>query len=203
MRVTSERVGQSCKHGRVHTAGTRNSILDFGREDLRSRNTDLCRNLSIFLQRSAKMPRIRRNWDGLGNLLLEFHKVAFYNSYNLWSLHRNTALNYMSAARVKLKARLNHWTTFTLHSGDRSGAIDSAVSLQKQNEELKALLDQYLSSRVNDELQVRFWISLWKITDKSHVKLTKIKHRRERETLAFPVDIPGRHAPAYRSVQWK
>jgi dynein regulatory complex protein 1 len=36
----------------------------------------------------------------------------------------------------------------------RSGAIDSAVSLQKQNEELKALLDQYLSSRVNDELQV-------------------------------------------------
>ena len=41
MRVTSERVGQSCKHGRVHTAGTRNSILDFGREDLRSRNTDL------------------------------------------------------------------------------------------------------------------------------------------------------------------
>ena len=60
----------------------------------------------------------------------------------------------MSAARVKLKARLNHWTTFTLHSGDRSGAIDSAVSLQKQNEELKALLDQYLSSRVNDELQV-------------------------------------------------
>jgi len=36
----------------------------------------------------------------------------------------------------------------------RSGAIDIAVSLQKQNEELKALLDQYLSSRVNDELQV-------------------------------------------------
>merc|ERR1719163_1665375 len=36
----------------------------------------------------------------------------------------------------------------------RSAAIDSAVALQKQNEELKALLDQYLSSRVNDELQV-------------------------------------------------
>jgi dynein regulatory complex protein 1 len=36
----------------------------------------------------------------------------------------------------------------------RSSAIDSAVSLQKQNEELKALLDQYLSSKVNDELQV-------------------------------------------------
>merc|ERR1712216_1006206 len=36
----------------------------------------------------------------------------------------------------------------------RSSAIDNAVSLQKQNEELKALLDQYLSSRVNDELQV-------------------------------------------------
>jgi len=36
----------------------------------------------------------------------------------------------------------------------RSSAIDSAVNLQKQNEELKALLDQYLSSKVNEELQV-------------------------------------------------
>merc|ERR1712182_83322 len=36
----------------------------------------------------------------------------------------------------------------------RSSAIDSAVSFQKQNEELKALLDQHLSSKVNEELQV-------------------------------------------------
>merc|ERR1719506_318483 len=36
----------------------------------------------------------------------------------------------------------------------RSKAIDSAVSLQKQNEELKQLLDQYLGSKVNEELQV-------------------------------------------------
>merc|ERR1719491_2273755 len=36
----------------------------------------------------------------------------------------------------------------------RSKAIDSAVVLQKQNEELKQLLDQYLGSKVNEELQV-------------------------------------------------
>merc|ERR1711937_1104933 len=36
----------------------------------------------------------------------------------------------------------------------RSKAIDSAVGLQKQNEELKQLLDQYLGSKVNEELQV-------------------------------------------------
>ncbi|CAJ1413811.1 unnamed protein product [Effrenium voratum] len=36
----------------------------------------------------------------------------------------------------------------------RSKAIDSAVAMQKQNEELKALLDQYLGSKVNEELQV-------------------------------------------------
>merc|ERR1719169_148603 len=36
----------------------------------------------------------------------------------------------------------------------RSEAIDGAVSMQKQNEELKQLLDQYLGSRVNEELQV-------------------------------------------------
>jgi dynein regulatory complex protein 1 len=36
----------------------------------------------------------------------------------------------------------------------RSTAIDNAVNMQKQNEELKQLLDQYLGSRVNEELQV-------------------------------------------------
>jgi dynein regulatory complex protein 1 len=36
----------------------------------------------------------------------------------------------------------------------RSKAIDGAVSMQKQNEELKQLLDQYLASKVNEELQV-------------------------------------------------
>merc|ERR1712217_31437 len=36
----------------------------------------------------------------------------------------------------------------------RSKAIDGAVSMQKQNEELKQLLDQYLGSKVNEELQV-------------------------------------------------
>lgn len=36
----------------------------------------------------------------------------------------------------------------------RSKSIDSAVAMQKQNEELKALLDQYLGSKVNEELQV-------------------------------------------------
>jgi len=36
----------------------------------------------------------------------------------------------------------------------RSKAIDSAVNMQKQNEELKQLLDQYLGSKVNEELQV-------------------------------------------------
>jgi dynein regulatory complex protein 1 len=36
----------------------------------------------------------------------------------------------------------------------RSKGIDSAVGLQKQNEELKQLLDQYLGSKVNEELQV-------------------------------------------------
>mmetsp|Transcript_36815 Transcript_36815/g.67486 ORF Transcript_36815/g.67486 Transcript_36815/m.67486 type:complete len:86 (+) Transcript_36815:3-260(+) len=36
----------------------------------------------------------------------------------------------------------------------RSKNIDSAVAMQKQNEELKLLLDQYLGSKVNEELQV-------------------------------------------------
>lgn len=36
----------------------------------------------------------------------------------------------------------------------RSANIDSAISLQKQNEELKKLLDQYLGSKVNEELQI-------------------------------------------------
>mmetsp|Transcript_11139 Transcript_11139/g.25266 ORF Transcript_11139/g.25266 Transcript_11139/m.25266 type:complete len:671 (+) Transcript_11139:64-2076(+) len=36
----------------------------------------------------------------------------------------------------------------------RSKSIDSAVGMQKQNEELKLLLDQYLGSKVNEELQV-------------------------------------------------
>merc|ERR1712144_171092 len=33
-------------------------------------------------------------------------------------------------------------------------SIDSAVGMQKQNEELKQLLDQYLGSKVNEDLQV-------------------------------------------------
>lgn len=36
----------------------------------------------------------------------------------------------------------------------RSKVIDSAVSMQKQNEELKQLLDQYLGSKVNEKLQI-------------------------------------------------
>lgn len=36
----------------------------------------------------------------------------------------------------------------------RSDDIESAISLQKQNEELKKLLDQYLGSKVNEELHV-------------------------------------------------
>jgi len=36
----------------------------------------------------------------------------------------------------------------------RSKSIDGAVNMQKQNEELKQLLDQYLGSKVNEELQV-------------------------------------------------
>merc|ERR1711964_56328 len=49
----------------------------------------------------------------------------------------------------------------------RSDGIDSAVALQKQNTELKALLDQYLSSKVNEELQV----------PPTHVIRTQIVHR--------------------------
>merc|ERR1719161_2361689 len=36
----------------------------------------------------------------------------------------------------------------------RAKSIDGAVNMQKQNEELKQLLDQYLGSKVNEELQV-------------------------------------------------
>merc|ERR1740123_1058392 len=36
----------------------------------------------------------------------------------------------------------------------RAKAIDGAVNMQKQNEELKQLLDEYLGSKVNEELQV-------------------------------------------------
>merc|ERR1711904_681161 len=38
--------------------------------------------------------------------------------------------------------------------GARAKSIDAAVTMQKQNEELKQLLDQYLGSKVNEELQV-------------------------------------------------
>jgi dynein regulatory complex protein 1 len=38
--------------------------------------------------------------------------------------------------------------------GSRAKSIESAVNMQKQNEELKQLLDQYLGSKVNEELQV-------------------------------------------------
>merc|ERR1712139_429339 len=38
--------------------------------------------------------------------------------------------------------------------GQRAKSIDAAVNMQKQNEELKQLLDQYLGSKVNEELQV-------------------------------------------------
>jgi dynein regulatory complex protein 1 len=38
--------------------------------------------------------------------------------------------------------------------GARAKSIDAAVNMQKQNEELKQLLDQYLGSKVNEELQV-------------------------------------------------
>eukprot|EP00746_Dinoflagellata_sp_MGD_P161331 gnl/MRDRNA2_/MRDRNA2_88425_c0_seq1.p1 gnl/MRDRNA2_/MRDRNA2_88425_c0~~gnl/MRDRNA2_/MRDRNA2_88425_c0_seq1.p1 ORF type:complete len:684 (+),score=248.70 gnl/MRDRNA2_/MRDRNA2_88425_c0_seq1:133-2184(+) len=38
--------------------------------------------------------------------------------------------------------------------GSRAKSIDAAVNMQKQNEELKQLLDQYLGSKVNEELQV-------------------------------------------------
>lgn len=36
----------------------------------------------------------------------------------------------------------------------RSKAVDSAIAMQKQNEELKQLLDQYLGSKVNEELEI-------------------------------------------------
>merc|ERR1712216_247500 len=36
----------------------------------------------------------------------------------------------------------------------RNKIVDDAVSLQKQNEELKTLLDQYLGSKVNEELHI-------------------------------------------------
>merc|ERR1711937_524150 len=38
--------------------------------------------------------------------------------------------------------------------GSRAKSIDAAVNMQKQNEELKQLLDHYLGSKVNEELQV-------------------------------------------------
>merc|ERR1711977_509272 len=38
--------------------------------------------------------------------------------------------------------------------GSRAKSIDAAVNMQKQNEELKQLLDQYLGPKVNEELQV-------------------------------------------------
>merc|ERR1711904_746162 len=38
--------------------------------------------------------------------------------------------------------------------GSRAKSIDAAVNMQKQNEELKQLHDQYLGSKGNEELQV-------------------------------------------------
>merc|ERR1712014_123204 len=51
----------------------------------------------------------------------------------------------------------------------RSKAIDSAVGMQKQNEELKQLLDQYLGSKVNEELQVPPTHVIRVVTDNSGI----------------------------------
>lgn len=37
---------------------------------------------------------------------------------------------------------------------ERAGSLHDVESLQHQNNELRALLNQYLSSRINDELQI-------------------------------------------------
>ena len=70
-----------------------------------------------------------RFWQKLSHVLPDMHQ-------RVWkSLHNNLDKYW----------RLLHY---------RSTLVDDAVNLQKQNEELKHLLDQYLGSKVNEELQV-------------------------------------------------
>lgn len=43
---------------------------------------------------------------------------------------------------------------FAANPQERAGSLHDVESLQHQNNELRALLNQYLSSRINDELQI-------------------------------------------------
>ena len=41
-----------------------------------------------------------------------------------------------------------------MRAGNRSGLINEVGELQQQNDELKGLLNQYLSSKINEDLHV-------------------------------------------------
>ena len=73
-------------------------------------------------------------------------------------------LVHMDALRIQMEQppgreflfRISHYTPQQLRDLEPRDhpEFDDAVGLQKQNEELKMLLDQYLGSKVNEELQV-------------------------------------------------
>ncbi len=80
-------------------------------------------------QKAARRKQEKRFWERLSQVMSPMHQ-------RIWkSLHGNLG------KYLKLLAY-------------RSSLVDDAVNLQKQNEELKHLLDQYLGSKVNEELQV-------------------------------------------------
>lgn len=71
----------------------------------------------------------RRYWERLASVLPEMH-------VRVWkALHKHLQRYYKL---LEYRSRL----------------VDSAVDLQKQNDELKTLLDQYLGSKVNEDLHI-------------------------------------------------
>ncbi len=72
----------------------------------------------------------RRFWERLGHVLPDMN-------FRIWSILDRGVLPKYHKLLVK-----------------RSESIDKCVALQKQNQQLKQLLDQYLASKINQDLQI-------------------------------------------------
>jgi len=80
-------------------------------------------------RKERKRRELRKFWERLGHVIPDMN-------YRVWKALDAFLRRYYDLLQKRAKA------------------IESAVSLQKQNEELKQLLDQYLGSKVNEELMV-------------------------------------------------
>jgi dynein regulatry complex protein 1 len=104
-------------------------IADVAPDKKKKNRTQQVGNESEADRKARRRREERKFWERMGHVIPDMN-------YRVWK-----ALEVFLARYYELLQK-------------RSKAIDSAVAMQKQNEELKALLDQYLGSKVNEELQV-------------------------------------------------